>query len=118
MRGHGVLRVSEQPHRGNPFIPAERRVLEDRSDLERKLLLAALALPYPTGRNERRVASTAAGARHISVRPADRSYEIKSPVLVREVRDRLEQGCRRLNRCVGHASNCTRWVYQVCQCPN
>ena len=41
--GDAVFAVGKHPHRAHPLIKADGRVLEDRSNLERELLLAALA---------------------------------------------------------------------------
>ena len=42
-----VLAVGDEPDGGEPLVEAERRVLEDRPDLDGVLLLAGLALPEP-----------------------------------------------------------------------
>jgi len=47
--GNAVLGVGDQPHRGEPLVEPDGRVLEDAPDLDRELPLAALALPQSAG---------------------------------------------------------------------
>src|SRR5439155_23754349 len=60
MRADPVLRVGRKPDRRKPLIEPERGVLEDRSDLDRKLPLTGLALPVAAGRQVVRLAGFAA----------------------------------------------------------
>ena len=46
-----VLAGHQQPHAHHPLVHAQRRVLEDTPNLDRELLLAALAEPQMTGTN-------------------------------------------------------------------
>ncbi len=87
MRRDAVLAVGDEPDGGKPLVESERGVLEDRPDLERELLLAPLALPDPTGGDERGLAMSASGAKDLAISPAHLENEVESAVSVGEVAD-------------------------------
>src|SRR5206468_2443229 len=69
------------------------RVLENRSDADGVLLLAALALPKLAGRQKRVLGRPAPRTRH-AVRPAHRYREVESVLRVCEVNDCILKGSR------------------------
>lgn len=80
-----VLAVGDEPNSRKPLVEPERGILEDSSDLERELLLAALALPNLAGGDERGVAMPATGADDLAIRPAEIQNEVERPIGIREV---------------------------------
>lgn len=63
-----VLCVRYQPDRRQQLIQAERRILEDRADLDAELFFASVASLHFPHRNEVKVKSLAAQANH-AIRP-------------------------------------------------
>ena len=88
VRGDPVLRVGRKPHGRQPLVEAQRRVLEDRPDLDAELFLTALALPDPA-RLEVGVLSSLAARANRAVRPAEVGYQVDAYIPIREVPDRL-----------------------------
>ena len=88
-----VLRVHQQPQRGQPLVEAERAILEHGAELGRELTATIAALPDTASRNERRVRGLAGRAGY-PVRPAKLSEEVVREVRVSEVLDRFTQGSR------------------------
>src|SRR5271166_2159433 len=91
----------QHPHSGHPFVHADRRILENGSDLHRELLLAAVAEPYPAGLQERVEFRAAAGAVDAAIRPAKLNGIAKCAIWVREVNDCLLESYRSFEG-VGH----------------
>ena len=86
-----VLRVREQPDRRKPLVQAERRILEDGSDLDGEVLAAlASATPNPARLQERRLRCSATRADYAR-RPAKLHDKGEANVRVREVADRFGQ---------------------------
>jgi hypothetical protein len=77
-----VLAIGDQPDSGKPLVEADRRILKDGPDLDRELLLAALALPNPSGANERVFAMPASGAKDFASRPAQTEDEVKCNLII------------------------------------
>jgi hypothetical protein len=119
--------VGDEPDGGKPFIETEGGILEDRSDLERELLAASLALPDLAGGNERWFAVVATRADDFAARPAELENEIEGPVEIAEIADSLNQvggfgnrfHTRMLRRGCDKYHSCSspRQVRQVSQCP-
>ncbi len=91
VRRDAVLGVGDEPDSGEPLVESERRVLEDRAELDRELLFTALALPESASRQVGVFNRATAGANG-PVRPAQLGDEIGADVDVREVADCLNEG--------------------------
>jgi anthranilate phosphoribosyltransferase len=89
-----VLAVGEHPDGGEPFVEAERGILEDRPHLDGKLpvVMQGLALPHAAGGEEPGVVPPAGRADNYASRPADRDHVGQAQVGIGEVADGLEQG--------------------------
>jgi hypothetical protein len=87
-----VLAVHDEPQGGQPLFQGDRAVLENSPDLGRELLLAALALPQPPGREEGSLGRLAAGAGHGAIRPAQLDHESQAGVGIGEELDGIQQG--------------------------
>lgn len=88
VRADTVLRIDDDPDRGQPLIKADGRVFHDCAYLNAELLFARFALPNPAGRKVGDFLSFAVGAGY-TVRPSEfreKGYAISR---VREVKDRL-----------------------------
>src|SRR5262249_6981763 len=70
-----VFASHEQAHGEHPLVHAQRTVLKNASDFDGELLLAPLAEPDATGRNERMLFRSAARALD-TFRPAEHSGEL------------------------------------------
>jgi hypothetical protein len=86
-----VLAVRQHPKCRHPFVEADRRIFEDRADLERELLLARIAIPNLPGLDERVLIATAPGASDNPIRPTQIEGVLEGAVSVREVNNRLLQ---------------------------
>jgi hypothetical protein len=82
-----VLGIGDHPDGGEPFVQGDRRVLEDGSDLHRKLALGVLvlALPEATSRDVAHVVPATGGALNYAIGPAERHHEFLTNVRVGEV---------------------------------
>src|SRR5207237_4076496 len=85
-----VLAVRQHPHRTKPLVKSNRRVLENRPDLDAELTLrvTSLALPHTARSHEGYVLRTTPRADN-SVRPAARNQVVQAVVLVGEVNNGL-----------------------------
>ena len=88
------LQLAIMPHRGQPLRQADGRVLEDGPDLDRELLLAALALPHAAVGKVAVARAVATGAATLAIRPPHRCDEPVRDVRVREVLHRFKQRVR------------------------
>ena len=89
-RANTVLAVDRHPHRSQPFVETDWRVLEDRSSLQRELRSGVLlaAVPAIVLLQEQHVLATAARADN-AIRPAT-GHKIFAAVLrIGEVEDGL-----------------------------
>ena len=59
---NSVVAGRKHPHRGEPFVEADRRILEDRTDLDRELLPAFEAGPHPARFEKRQALGLASRA--------------------------------------------------------
>src|SRR5688500_16163743 len=98
------------------MLERKRRVLKDRTDANRKLFLAALALPKLTRGEERVFAALAERAEH-AIGPAEIDRERKSVVLIGEELDGFLQRFRKVWRLgvahgpnVGPESGCVKYI--------
>src|SRR5207248_1837722 len=85
---HAILATSKHPHRKQPLIKRDRRILEDSPHLDRELRLrmATLALPHATHWNKRNI-RTATRRTSDTIRPATRHKVIQAVVGISEVED-------------------------------
>jgi len=90
-----VLGVADQPHGGKPLVEADRRILEDGSDLDGELLTRVLRAtsPDPASLDERHGLTAACRASH-AIGPAQIDHEGERPVRIGEVADRVYEGRR------------------------
>ncbi len=89
--GDAVLGVGDQPNGRKPLVEAERRVLEDRAELDGELLLAPLALPESAG-GQVGVLDRPTARAHRTARPAQAGDELSADIEVGEVPDCLDEG--------------------------
>src|ERR1019366_8339061 len=88
-----VLAVRDQPHRTQPLVQRERRILKDRSELYRELLVALFALPPALPFQVVVLFVTASGAGR-AVRPTHLSDRINADLLIAEISDNLLKSLR------------------------
>src|ERR1700722_6035833 len=106
--GDAILAVAEHPKSGHPLIHAQRRILEDRSDLERELLIASTAEPDAASLDEVVLVGITARTHNLATGPTKLHGVVETPLRVREVRNGLlkclwrvhKQFIRRLFACV------------------
>jgi len=98
---NAVLAIDEHPDRHQPLVESDRRVLEDRSDTDRILFFAALALPK-LARAQKRVVRRAAPRAAHAARPAHFDREFKGVLRVREVSDCVLKGFRLMTAHTGN----------------
>jgi hypothetical protein len=110
VRTDSIFAVRGQPHRRKPFVQADRRVLEDRSDFHRKLLsrMRVFALPQ-FGVFKKRHLLGATLRTDDAMRPAQRDQKFQTRVGVREISDCLKKRfrcvhMRRIHPCSGQSS--------------
>src|SRR5581483_12284147 len=84
-----VLAVADHPESGHPLIHTERGILEDRTDLDGELFLAALAEPHQAGAEKRVFGVSAARAGDCLSRPAEIDSVNEGPLWLCEVGNRL-----------------------------
>jgi hypothetical protein len=96
-----VLAVDHHPQGGQPLVQAERRVLEDRPDLDGELFFASLALPQAPSAEEGMLTGATTGAGY-PVGPAQVSDESKADIRIREEPDSLSQSLGKAGLGVGH----------------
>src|SRR5579871_80198 len=86
---NAILAVADHPESGHPFVHAERGILEDRTDLDGELLLAALAEPHQAGAQKRVLGMAAAWTGDFLSRPAEIHRINKGSLWLCEVGNRL-----------------------------
>jgi len=98
VRADAVLAVDHEPHRREPLLKTDRRVLEYRPDLQRELLARVLrvALEHPRIRQIGNVEGAATRALDIAVWPAETDHELMAVVRVGEEQDCLMKSRRSL----------------------
>lgn len=100
IRTNTVLAVRQKPHRTKPFVKTDRGVLEDGSDLNRKLLLTIQAFPHEPRFEKRKPFGLATRTRRTRRTPLGPSYHTKADFGVRKRTDCFHQaaGIIGLNR--------------------
>jgi hypothetical protein len=117
---NSILAVNDLPHSDHPLVQSKWTVLEDRTNLDRKLtaimLLAALPQP-PRGQETHFLA--AAGRAFNAIGPAQFAERDERAVAVREVTDRFHQ-CSGPCDSVVHELKCSKGtqVSQLDYCPH
>ncbi len=96
-----ILGIHDEPNGNHPLVHAERGILEDGSDLDRKLLLTVLAEPNAAGRDKRVLNTLAAWASDLAIRPAQLYGIVKRALRVREESNCFLQRLRKLE-CLVH----------------
>ena len=94
VRTDAVLAVRQHPHRNQPLVQAKSRILKDRLDLDRELLVAAVAKPDAPRLDERVLFGAAARTDDLATGPAEPHGILKGLLRVGEVRNRLLQRFR------------------------
>jgi|ERR1700687_1132377 len=96
IRTDSVLAIRNHPNSDKPLVERERRILKDSPDLGRELPLGmdTLALPLALILEEYNVITSAGGADHDAIRPADFHHKVEAVVGVRKVDDGLLEGFR------------------------
>lgn len=84
---NAILAINQHPESDHPFIKTERRILEDRVDLERELPIAATAEPELARLDEIVLFGTASRAMDLAFRPAKSDGVLKSAVGIGEIND-------------------------------
>jgi hypothetical protein len=84
---HTVLAINQHPESGHPLVETERRILENRPDFQRELLIAATAEPQTAGFDEVVFLGTAPWADDFTVRPTKLGCILERPLRVGEVND-------------------------------
>lgn len=92
---NAILAITDHPKGAHPFVESQRRILENRTDFERELLLASLAEPHAAGADERMLLRAATGARNYAIRPAKVERILKAAVRIAEVNNRVLECVRR-----------------------
>lgn len=90
---YAVLRIDDQLVGCKPLTEFKRAILEDRSHLHRKLLLAVPALEQAAGRDKADALTLATGAGN-AVRPTDRYEEVMDELRVAELLNGFDWSCR------------------------
>ena len=85
-----VLAVTDEPHRGKPFVQLNGAILENRTDFNRELLATGKARPHQA-RLEKRQLLTGAFRALWAVRPLRLSNSFKADQRVRKVLDCFNQ---------------------------
>src|SRR6267142_4207480 len=97
-----VLGVHNEPNGNHPLVHAKCGILEDRTNLNGELFLAALAEPMAARRDKRMFRSLAAWARYLVVRPPQLYRVIERALRVTEICDGFLQRLGK-RECVCHA---------------
>jgi hypothetical protein len=92
-----VLAISQHPESGHPLIHPERRIFEDRSNLNGELLVASTAEPNAPSLDEVVLIGIAARASDLSIGPAKANRVIKGSLRIGEVNDGFLQGAWRFH---------------------
>jgi len=102
VRTDSVFAVGGQPHRGEPLFQSNWRILENRSDFDRKLLFWMCVATLPKFRvlQKRNFLATALRTLH-AMRPAQGDQKIETVFGIREILDCLKECFRN----VRHARN-------------
>lgn len=92
---HAVLAICQLPHRQQPLIESDRRVLKDRPDFDRELRfrMPRLALPYLAGLQEADILRAARRA-HDAILPAPGRKKRDAVCRIGEVNDCFLEGFR------------------------
>jgi hypothetical protein len=83
-----VFAVRNQPHRAEPLVQRERRILKDRPELYRELPVALFALP-PALRFQVVVLFVTTSGADRAIRPTHLSDRINADLLIAEISDNL-----------------------------
>ena len=91
---NSVLAIGNHPNCDKPFVQLDRTILENGTDLDRKLAVVVdgLALPLSLILEEHNVIPATGRADYDIVRPAQLRQEFEAIVLIGEVQDGLLQG--------------------------
>jgi hypothetical protein len=91
---HAVLAVRNHPNSDKPLVEWKRRILKDSPDLCRELPFGmdTLALPLALILEEHDILTSAGGAHHDAIRPADFHHEVKAIIGIVEEDNRLLEG--------------------------
>ena len=86
-RANPVLAVADHPDRNHPLVESKSGVLEDRSHLERELLLTDVAEPQLARLDKRVLGIAATRTSDVSTGPAPANRVLKSAFFVGKVGD-------------------------------
>jgi hypothetical protein len=105
-----VLAIGDHPNSNKPLVQANRRILKDCPDLDRKLPFGmdALALPLALIFEEHGILALASGAHHDAIRPAYLDHELEAVLRVGEVQDGLLESLWLGTHVVPHKPNYTK----------
>ena len=116
-----VLAVRNHPNSNKPLVQANRRILEDSPDLDRKLpmMMDGLALPLALILQEHNIITLTSGAGNDAIGPAELDHELQAIVGVGEVDDGLLKSLWFGAHGVPHCQNPSRnaLICQVYYCP-
>jgi hypothetical protein len=84
-----ILAINQHPKRCHPLIHAERRILKNRIDLERELLVASTTEPQLARLDEVALLGTATRANDLAIGPAQFDGVLESAARIGEVNDGL-----------------------------
>lgn len=90
--GNAVLAVDQHPERCHPFVQSNRRILENRLNLDSELAVTATAEPQFARLDEVVAVGATARADHLAIGPAQHRSVLESPVGICEVDDRFLEG--------------------------
>lgn len=109
--GNTILAIDHHPETRHPSIKSKRRVLKDRTDLQRELLVATTAEPDAASLDEVVFIETATRANHFAIRPAKADSVVEGPVRIGEVNDGLlESAWRPHVKTVGLLFGCVKYI--------
>ena len=109
VRTDSVFRIGNQPKGGQPLIQRDRRILQNGSDLDGKLLLFVLRLAFPNlarGQKEN-VFGTTAGAFDNAIRPTNRLQKIERMIVVGKILNCIVERLRERDLFRIHATTLT-----------
>ena len=89
--GNPILAIGHHPEGSHPLIESDGRILEDRTYLERELLLAGIAIPNLASLDEGMLLPTTPRASDYPIGPAKVEGILESAVFVGEENYRLLQ---------------------------
>jgi len=109
---NAIFAIADHPECAHPLIQAERGILEDRSHLQRELLLASLAEPDATSLDKRMLCAVAARASYHPIWPAKIQSVLKAAVCIREVNDCVLKCLRRVHVSrIGQMALCVKYIF-------